>query len=99
MILKFKRVFTVRRGAFDFYVRLSGKLFEPEQKFVDNFTKNEVRAIFLKIVVSLLVQMRAEASSLDYAECSQTWAKPTFAIAAATSPYTKKALARYREGV
>ncbi len=43
--------------------------------------------------------MRAEASSLDYAECSQTWAKPTFAIAAATSPYTKKALARYREGV
>ena len=37
MILKFKRVFTVRRGAFDFYVQSSGKLFEPEQKFVENF--------------------------------------------------------------
>ena len=52
MILKFKRVFTVRRGAFDFYEQSSGKLFEPEQKFVENFTKNEACTIFRKIVVS-----------------------------------------------
>ena len=43
MILKFKRVFTVRRGAFDFYEQSSGKLFEPEQIFISCLQSSENR--------------------------------------------------------
>ena len=43
MILKFKRVFTVRRGAFDFYEQSSVKLFEPEQIFISCLQRSENR--------------------------------------------------------
>ena len=35
----------MRRGAFDFYEQSSGKLFEPEQKFVENFTRRFTASI------------------------------------------------------